>query len=69
MTKIAGSGSISQKHGSEDRDPDPPKNVMVPEHWTLRFFPVEDNYNPILSFLSVSSARFACLVARSGRPE
>ncbi len=34
MTKIAGSGSvsgsISQKHGSED--PDPPQNVMDPEH-------------------------------------
>ncbi len=33
MTKIAGSGSISQKHGSED--PDPPQNVMDPEHWFL----------------------------------
>ncbi len=33
MTKIAGSGSgsISQKHGSED--PDPPQNVMDPKHW------------------------------------
>jgi hypothetical protein len=34
-SKIAGSGSesgsISQKHGSED--PDPPQNVMDPEHW------------------------------------
>jgi hypothetical protein len=30
MTKIAGSGSISQKHGSADPDPDldPPQNVM-----------------------------------------
>jgi hypothetical protein len=33
MTKIAGSGSISQKHGSEDPVPDPPQNVMDPEHW------------------------------------
>jgi hypothetical protein len=32
MTKIAGSGSISQKHGSEDPDLDPPQNVMDPEH-------------------------------------
>ncbi len=31
--KIAGSGSISQKHGSADPDPDPPQNVMDPEHW------------------------------------
>jgi hypothetical protein len=31
MTKIAGSGSISQRHGSAD--PDPHQNVMDPEHW------------------------------------
>jgi hypothetical protein len=31
MTKIAGSGSISQRHGSAD--PDPPQNFMDPEHW------------------------------------
>ncbi len=30
MTKIAGSGSISQKHGSAD--PDPHQNIMDPEH-------------------------------------
>jgi hypothetical protein len=33
MTKIAGSGSISQRHGSEDPDPDSPQNVMDPQHW------------------------------------
>jgi hypothetical protein len=35
MTKIAGSGSISQRHGSPDPDPDPdpPKNVMDLQHW------------------------------------
>jgi hypothetical protein len=32
MTKIAGSGSISQRHGSADPDPDPQQNVMDPEH-------------------------------------
>jgi hypothetical protein len=40
MTKIKGpdpgsgseSGSISQRHGSADRDPDPPQNVMDPQH-------------------------------------
>jgi hypothetical protein len=32
MTKIAGSGSISQRHGSEKPDPDPPQNVMDPQH-------------------------------------
>ncbi len=40
MMKIAGSesGSISQKHGSEDPDPDQPQNVMDPEHWTLKSY-------------------------------
>jgi hypothetical protein len=33
MTKIAGSGPISQMHGSADPDPDPQQNVMDPEHW------------------------------------
>jgi hypothetical protein len=31
--KIAGSGSISQRHGSAD--PDPHQNVMDPEHWPV----------------------------------
>jgi hypothetical protein len=37
MTKIAGSGSISQRHGSADPDPDPdpPQNVTDPQHWIL----------------------------------
>jgi hypothetical protein len=39
MTKIAGSGSesgsISQRHGSADPDPDPHQNVIDPEHWIL----------------------------------
>jgi hypothetical protein len=35
MTKIEGSGSISQRHGSADPDPDPYRyqNVMDPQHW------------------------------------
>jgi hypothetical protein len=32
MTKIAGSGSIHQRHESTDPDPDPHKNVMDPQH-------------------------------------
>ncbi len=34
MTKIGGSesGSISQRHGSADLDPDPHQNVMDPQH-------------------------------------
>ncbi len=39
MTTIAGcgseSGSISQRHGSADLDPDPHQNVTDPEHWFL----------------------------------
>jgi hypothetical protein len=30
--KIEGSGSISQRHGSADPDPDPHQNVTDPEH-------------------------------------
>jgi hypothetical protein len=37
MTKIAGSGSISQRHGSADPDPDPPQNVMDPQYWFLYY--------------------------------
>jgi hypothetical protein len=33
MMKIEGSGSISQRHGSANPDPDPHQNVMDPEHW------------------------------------
>ncbi len=32
--EIAGSGSISQRQGSADSDPDPHQNVMDPEHWS-----------------------------------
>jgi hypothetical protein len=32
MTKIAGSGSISQRHGSADPVPDQYRNVMDPEY-------------------------------------
>jgi hypothetical protein len=35
MTKIAGSGSISQRHGS--LDPYPHQNVMDPQHWYLPY--------------------------------
>jgi hypothetical protein len=32
MTKIDGSGSISQRHGSPDPDLDPHQNAMYPQH-------------------------------------
>jgi hypothetical protein len=37
MTNIA-SGSISQRHGYEDPDPDPPQNVMDPQHCSKQCF-------------------------------
>jgi hypothetical protein len=37
MTKIAGSGSISQRQGSADPDPDPPQNVMDPQQWPRQY--------------------------------
>jgi hypothetical protein len=40
MTKIAGSGSIGQSHGSADPDPDPHQHVMDPEHWSPQNYPV-----------------------------
>ncbi len=40
MMKIKGSGTISQRHGSADLDPDPHQNVMDPQHcqrvWELK---------------------------------
>jgi hypothetical protein len=36
MMKIEGSGSISQRHGSADPDPDPHQNDMDPQHWCRR---------------------------------
>jgi hypothetical protein len=38
MTKMAGSGSISQWHGSAD--PDPPQNVMDPQHSFVRWLTI-----------------------------
>ncbi len=42
MTKIAGSGSINQRHGSPDPDPDPHQNVMDPQHCPQQHHPVTD---------------------------
>ncbi len=37
MTKIAGSGSICQRHGYAYPDTDPNQNVMDPQHWFVRY--------------------------------
>ncbi len=42
MIKIAGSGSISQRHGSAD--PDPPQNVMDPQHWFFGYFSSAESF-------------------------
>jgi hypothetical protein len=34
MTKIAVSGSLSQRYGSADPDPDPYQNFTDPQHWS-----------------------------------
>ena len=47
MTKIAGSGSISQRHGSADPDPDPPQNVMDPQHCFYRKLLTKIYFGPI----------------------
>ncbi len=43
-TKIAGSGFISQRHGSAD--PDPHQNVMDPEHWFQEIPSLETSWRP-----------------------
>jgi hypothetical protein len=63
MTKIAGSGSISQMHGSAD--PDPHQNVMDPEHWlktlNLTVKMHEDNKNWKRHFYFKSKQKIAVL--------
>jgi hypothetical protein len=48
ITILAGSGSISQRHGSPD--PDPPKNVMDPQHCLpgISYIPIRI-FNPFLA--------------------
>jgi hypothetical protein len=56
MTKIAGSGSISQRHGSADPVPDPLQNVMDPQHWSqIRILKakISENKRKIADFFSL----------------
>jgi hypothetical protein len=54
MTKIAGSGSISQKHGFADTDPDPEpdphQNVTDPQHRFLGTRRMTYTYNRTVGF-------------------
>jgi hypothetical protein len=56
MTKIAGSGSIIQRHGFADQDPDPDQhqNVMDPQHWEKLMAVLFVLYSPV-SHSSVSA--------------
>jgi hypothetical protein len=47
----SGSGSISQRHGSAD--PDPPQNVMDPQHCGIGFFRISDPGSQIHIFESL----------------
>jgi hypothetical protein len=51
MTKIIGSGSISQRHGFADPDPDPHQNVMDPQHCLYLFPAAKFHKTGYLSFL------------------
>jgi hypothetical protein len=42
MTKIAGSGSVSQRQGSADPDPDPHQNVMDPQYRLYQMITLEE---------------------------
>jgi hypothetical protein len=64
MTKITGSGSISQMHGSADPDPDPPQNVMDPQHWSKRCpFVAEEEAERYRAGAQLSEARPDMLAA------
>jgi hypothetical protein len=54
--KIEGSGSISQRHGSADPDPnpDPHQNVMDPQHGFKPYRSVDDAF---LSCMKISYFR------------
>jgi hypothetical protein len=59
MTKIAASGSISQRHGSTDPDPDPHQNVMDPEHWPYVTFSTENYTNTNQQEDAIKTQRWA----------
>jgi hypothetical protein len=63
MTKIAGSGSISQRHGSAD--PDPPQNVMDPQHcfpYTVTVLPYPDSPKVILHISGFYVLNFSLII-------
>jgi hypothetical protein len=65
MTNLAGSesGSISQRHGSEDPDPDPPQNVMDPQHCLPET--VEDTaYSAVAGYTGSPVVHLVALVPR-----
>jgi hypothetical protein len=73
MTKIAesgsesGSGSICQWHGSADPDPDPPQNVMDPQHCLYQVITNKDQAKRFLYlYLAIDQVKkFLNLVIRT----
>ncbi len=66
--KIAGSGSIHQRHGSADPDPDPHQCVMDPQHCPQQHDPVtnpvvvEDTSAPVHLHTTYSCTKAYCIV-------
>jgi hypothetical protein len=52
MTKIAGSGSISLRHGSADPDPDPHQHVMDQQHCITLVFWIRIRIHTNMSWIS-----------------
>jgi hypothetical protein len=65
LTKRAGSGSVSQRYGSEDPDPDPYQNTTDPEHWLVGCGTVNimDLYAKVILFLMMKSV-YTCYLLR-----
>jgi hypothetical protein len=61
MTKIVGSGSISQRHGFADSDPDPHQNVMVPQHCKWHNNRLKDQYRYLLQEGEGGCCSLSCL--------
>jgi hypothetical protein len=71
MTKIAGSGcrsgsgSISQRHGSADPDPDPHQNVIDPQHCMKQYVLYHMYYVPVSAAVSsILSGTLSCTPPR-----
>jgi hypothetical protein len=67
MTKIARSGSISQRQGSADLNPnpDPHQNVMDPQHWFLQHYYGSNRRSFTISTTAVAKATDITIATRA----